>query len=118
MQAAEEWCMCRIGFVETVRAVGLVAGVNATKAIEREWPAFTVVEVDQALVERSAALALDHALGSLDSLHLAAGLLLATDDLVFATWDRRLHAAAKSEGFQMLPDAYSSGTGGQGSTGR
>ena len=28
--------MCRVGFVETVRAVGLAAGLAATKAIERE----------------------------------------------------------------------------------
>lgn len=96
--------MCRVGLVETVRAVGLAAGLAATGAIEREWPAFGVVEVDQALVERSAALALERNLGSLDSLHLAAALLLSSDDLVFATWDRRLHAAARAEDLQLLPE--------------
>jgi predicted nucleic acid-binding protein len=96
--------MCRIGFVETVRAVGLAAGLGATRAIEREWPSFGVVEVDQALVERSAALALARNLGSLDSLHLAAVLLLSGDDLVFATWDRRLYEAARAEGLQVLPE--------------
>jgi uncharacterized protein len=105
MQGAQAWYMCRVGFVETVRAVGLAAGLAATKPIEREWPAFAVVEVDQALVARSAALALDRRLGSLDSLHLAAALLLSSDDLVFATWDRRLHAAARAEGLSPLPTA-------------
>lgn len=104
MERAEGWFMCRAGFVETVRAVGLVAGPTATKTAQDEWPAFGVVEVDQPLVERAAALAVDRELRSLDSLHLAAALILPRDDLVFATWDRRLHAAANAEELQLLPD--------------
>jgi predicted nucleic acid-binding protein len=104
MERAEAWFMCRAGFVETVRAVGLVAGPTAIKAAQNEWPAFGVVEVDQSLVERAAALAIDRELRSLDSLHLAAALVLPLDDLAFATWDRRLHAAARVEGFQLFPE--------------
>lgn len=96
--------MCRAGFVETVRAVGLAAGVAATKPVTEEWPAFGIVEVDQALVEH-AALAIDRDLRSLDSLHLAAALVLPGDDLMFVTWDRRLHTAARAEGLQVLPEA-------------
>lgn len=103
MQRAEGWFICRAGFVETVRAVGLVAGRRATKAITDEWAAFGVIEVDQPLVEHAAALALERELRSLDSLHLAAALLLPGEDLVLATWDRRLHAAALAEGLQPLP---------------
>jgi uncharacterized protein len=105
MERAEGWYMCRAGFVETVRAVGLAAGVAATKPVTEEWPAFGIVEVDQALVEHAAALAIDRDLRSLDSLHLAAALVLPGDDLTFATWDRRLHAAAGAEGLQVLPEA-------------
>jgi len=105
MERAQGWFMCRVGFVETLRAVGLVAGPTAIKTAQNEWPAFGVVEVDQSLVERAAALAIDRELGSLDSLHLAAALVLPLDDLVFATWDRRLHAAARVEGLQLLPEA-------------
>jgi len=105
MGRADGWYMCRAGFVETVRAVGLVAGPGATKAVEDEWPTFGVVEVDQPLVEHAAALAADRGLRSLDSLHLAAALLLPGDDLVFATWDRRLHVAVAAEGLQLLPAA-------------
>lgn len=97
--------MCRAGFVETVRAVGLVAGLPATKAFRDEWPAFGIVELDQQLAEHAAALALERALGSLDALHLAAALMLPGKDLVFATWDRRLHAAARAEGLELLPHA-------------
>lgn len=103
MQAAEGWYICRIGFVETVRAVGLAAGHGATRAVSEEWASFSVVEVDQELVERAGRLALDDELRSLDALHLAAALLLPSEEIVVATWDRRLHAAAQSHGLGVLP---------------
>ena len=104
MQTADAWYTCRIGFVETFRAVGLAAGERATRVMLQEWPAFGVVEVDQDLVERAARLALDADLRSLDALHLAAALLLPDEDLVLATWDRRLHAAARSHRLKVLPE--------------
>jgi len=104
MAQAGGWYICRAGFVETIRAIGLAAGAAATKAVKDEWPAFGVVEVDQSLVEHAAALALERDLRSLDSLHLAAALVLPGEDLLFATWDRRLHAAAGAEGLKRIPD--------------
>ena len=104
MQRAEGWFICRTGFVETFRAVGIAAGRGATRVVREEWPSFGVVEVDQALAEQAASFALDHDLRSLDSLHLAAAMLLRGNDLMFSTWDRRLHAAARSEGLQLIPD--------------
>ena len=104
MQQADGWFICRVGFVEAVRAVGLVAGRGATKTIADEWGAFGIVEVDQPLVEHAAALALERGLRSLDALHLAAALVLPAQDLVFAAWDRRLHAAARAEGLRTLPE--------------
>ncbi len=105
MERAATWFMCRVGFVETVRAVGLVGGAAAAKAAREEWPAFAVIEVDQRLVEHAATLAIEHELRSLDALHLAAALILPVDDLVLATWDRRLQAAAATAGLQLLPTA-------------
>lgn len=96
--------MCRIGFVETVRAVGLSAGRGAVQVLRDEWPAFGVIEVEQRLVEHAARLALDRELRSMDALHLAAALVLPHDDLLFATWDRRLHAAAGVEGLTLIPE--------------
>ena len=104
MEEAEGWFICRAGFVETMRAIGLVSGARATRIVKDEWPAFGIVEVDQPLVEHAAALALARDLRSLDSLHLAAALVLPREDLVFATWDRRLHAAARAEGLELLPE--------------
>jgi predicted nucleic acid-binding protein len=103
MAEADGWYMCRVGFVETFRAVGLAAGVSATRGLKREWPAFGIVEVDQSLVERAAALAVERDVRTLDALHLAAALLLPGEDVIVATWDRRLHAAAEAEGLALLP---------------
>jgi predicted nucleic acid-binding protein len=104
MGTADAWFTCRIAFVETVRAVGLAAGRAATRTVRNEWPSFGVVEVDQDLVEHAAALALERDLRSLDSLHLAAALVLPRDGLVLATWDHRLHRAARAEGLGALPE--------------
>jgi len=103
MERAEGWFMCRVGFVETVRAVGLSGGAAAARAVRREWPAIAVVEIDQRLVEHAAGLAAAHGLGSLDAVHLAAALVLPGADLQFATWDSRLHAAAGAEGLDLVP---------------
>ncbi len=65
---------------------------------------FDVVEVDERLVEHAAELAIDRELRSLDALHLAAALMLSRDDLLLATWDRRLHAAAGVEGLALIPE--------------
>jgi predicted nucleic acid-binding protein len=103
MGDADAWFMCRAGYVETVRAVGLAAGAVSAEAVRGEWSAFGVIEIDQRLVESAAELAIDSELKSLDALHLAAALVLPRDDLVFATWDRRLHAAAAAIGMQLMP---------------
>jgi predicted nucleic acid-binding protein len=104
MDRAEGWFMCRIGFVETVRAVGLSAGQAATTTVREEWPAFGVIEIDQRLVEDAAKLAITRELRSMDALHLAAALMLPPEDLLLATWDRRLHAAAQAEGLALIPE--------------
>ncbi len=103
MGRADGWFMCRVGFLETARAVGLAGSPSAVRAVQTEWPAFGVIEVDQDLVERATKLALAHELRSLDALHLAAALLLPRQDLVVAVWDRRLHAAAQAEGLGLFP---------------
>ncbi len=105
MDHADGWFMCRTGFVETVRAVGLTAGPSVTAGVREEWPVFGLIEVDQRLVEDAAELALGSGLRSLDALHLAAALVLPRDDLHFATWDRRLHVAAATKGLLLIPDA-------------
>ena len=96
--------MCRAGYVETIRAVGLAAGKKATKPVREEWAAMGVIEIDQRLAEHAAELTIDLDLRSLDALHLAAALVLPREDLVIATWDRKLHTAARATGLSLLPD--------------
>jgi uncharacterized protein len=103
MRGAEGWFICRVGFVETARAVALASGRAAAKKLREEWPAFGVIEVDQQLVEHASALAVEHELRSLGALHLAAALVLPRDELVMVTWDRRLRAGARAEGLGLLP---------------
>ncbi len=103
MEGASAWSMCRIGYVETVRAVGLAAGRRAIKRIEADWLSFDVVEVDAALAQHAAQLGLEAELRSVDALHLASALLLPQRELTVATWDARLHDAARERGLQTLP---------------
>ncbi len=103
MRRADRWSTCRVGYVETMLAVQRSAGWDATRAVEDDWPEVIVVEVDQTLVEDAVRLALAHDLRSLDAMHLAAALTLPPDNLVFASWDRRLHVAAVAAGLEVLP---------------
>ncbi len=103
MQAADGWFMCRVGYVEALRAIVLAAGTDAGRSVTAEWPAFGVVEVDQDLAQAAVSLAVRHQLRSLDALHLASALVLPQDGLMMATWDQRLHAAAGAEGIALLP---------------
>jgi predicted nucleic acid-binding protein len=103
MQEAGGWFICRVGFVETARAVALAAGERAVTRFAAEWPAFGVIEVDQRLVEEAAGFAAAGELRSLDALHLASALLLPRVDLTVATWDRRLHQAVAAHEVPLLP---------------
>jgi predicted nucleic acid-binding protein len=100
---AEEWASCRICIVETKRAVGRADGDDEIERVESDWRAFDVIEVDAALCERAAELARSTGLRTLDALHLAAALALPGDGLTLATWDARLHRAARERGLATLP---------------
>lgn len=103
MDLAEAWSSCRLAFVETVRAVGLRAGTRSTDRVRGDWSNFDVVEVDQGLAERAAQLAVSSGLRALDALHLAAALSVPAPSILFATWDTRLHRAAREHGLWTLP---------------
>ena len=104
MRQAEEWFICRAGYVEVVRALGFTGGKAAVRAFGEEWGAFRVVAVNQDLAEAAAELTRRHDLRSLDALHPASAVLLQHPDLRLATWDRRLHTAAREEQILLLPE--------------
>lgn len=105
MAAAGSWEICRIGFSETLIALTRAGGRSSRSArlFQDEWPLFSVVEVDQDLVEEAARLASAEDLRTLDSLHLAAARIAPRRDLVLATWDLRLWRAAQRCGLATLP---------------
>jgi predicted nucleic acid-binding protein len=57
------------------------------------------------MTERAAILSVEMGLRALDALHLAAALTLPVDRAVLATWDARLHRAARGRGLRTLPVA-------------
>jgi predicted nucleic acid-binding protein len=103
MDPDHKWSMCRIGYVETVRAVALGGEPKDVGRVKRDWSLFDVVEVSHQLAEHAAQLAMSTGLRALDAVHLAAALSLAPRDPTFATWDVRLHRAAREQGFRTLP---------------
>jgi predicted nucleic acid-binding protein len=102
MERADAYKMCRIGFVETVRAVARGGEPDDVAKVESDWTRVDVIEVDRALAEDAARLAARHRLRTLDALHLAAALAGA-DAPTFMTWDGRLHRAARDQGLRTLP---------------
>lgn len=61
------------------------------------------VELDRRIELDAGDLTGRHALSGADAVHLASALRFGSDDVVVATWDRRLHAAARREGLAVLP---------------
>lgn len=105
MSRADVYKMCRIGFVETVRAVARGGESDDVEKMERDWTRVDVIEVDRTLAEHAAKLAVRHRLRTLDALHLAAALAVIDDDPTFVTWDVDLHRAAREQGLRTLPAA-------------
>jgi len=105
MRGRDTWSMCRIGFVETMRAVARAGEPEDVKRAMHEWEiGCDVVELDRDLAEHAAQLAITSGLRALDALHLSAALSLAPEgELTFATWDRDLHRAAREQGLETLP---------------
>ena len=103
MDPESTWSMCRIGYVETVRAVALGGEPGDVGRVTRDWSLFDIVEISQRLVEHAARLASSSGLRALDALHLAAALSLTPEAPTFATWDARLHRVACEHGLETLP---------------
>lgn len=107
LESHAEWVCSRLGFAETLRAIGRKAGLQGEQAerFRAEWEAVSVVELDRLIAEDAARLSASEDLRTLDGIHLASALRLGVTRTVFATWDRRLHDAAARHGFAVLPEA-------------
>lgn len=61
------------------------------------------VTLDQNVALIASSLVDRHPLSGADAVHLASALALDLDDAIFATWDERLHTAARAEGLAVAP---------------
>jgi predicted nucleic acid-binding protein len=102
--SADRWFMSRVGYVEAVGAIARRAGPADVTKFRADWPWVQVIEVRQSLAELAGRLAVADRLNALDAIHLASALALVDDKFRFATWDRRLHAAARNRGLAVLPE--------------
>ena len=87
--------------------VGRVGGRRAQDIFSREWPDFARIPVTEALVSLAERLAWDHDLRGYDAVQLAAAVTwqdVIGEDVVLATFDRRLWRAAPDVGLTAWPD--------------
>jgi uncharacterized protein len=77
---------------------------TAVETIDRLHRALRVVALDDALARTAGDLAERHALRGYDAVHLASALAVdVPGQLVIATWDQELAAAALAEGRMVVP---------------
>jgi len=78
---------------------------HAVAELTDDWERYVKIEVSATLVTHAAQLAERHRLRGYDAIHLASAMLLGDQvggEIVFASWDDELDAAAAREGFRLL----------------
>lgn len=99
---ADDVVTCRLTFVESAAALAQAARggrmapakhMTSLDELDRLWREVDVIDIDEALSRRAAALAARFALRGYDAVHCAAAEQLADPDLVAASGDRKLLAA-------------------------
>ncbi|HUC35990.1 MAG TPA: type II toxin-antitoxin system VapC family toxin [Acidimicrobiales bacterium] len=116
--AAELWDGCdaavasRLAYPEVRAALAAAsrdrdldaAGLRSAElAWGRYWAGIRPVELTAAVEQHAGRLASRYSLRGADAVHLASALTIGDRDLVFAVWDRRLHAGAKAAGLRVAP---------------
>lgn len=84
---------------------GRIDELRARAALD-EWrryrDALDIIEVSAEIAEQASGVAIKHPLSGADAVHLATARALRDHELVLATWDRRLGAAAAAEGLSVI----------------
>ena len=70
---------------------------------ERFWQGTRPVELTPAVERHAGELVNEHSLSGADAVHLASALAIGDPALIFAVWDRRLHAGASAAGLGVAP---------------
>jgi uncharacterized protein len=79
---------------------------RSIQALDGQWANLVVVELDEEVMHRAAAIVSALALRASDGIHLASAELVAETEAgptQFACWDRRLWEAASGRGFTCIP---------------
>jgi uncharacterized protein len=79
--------------------------VRAVATLEDLYAQLRIVGIDEPLTRQAGDLAAEHALRGYDAVHLACALHLQGDDILLATWDNALNAAARATGQLISNDA-------------
>jgi uncharacterized protein len=71
---------------------------SAMAALEDLYAQLRVVAIDERLARHAGDLAAQHALRGYDAVHLSCALQVHGEDIILATWDNALNAAARATG--------------------
>ncbi len=93
----------RAAIAEAYRSGALPRARAALEEWDRLWPGLYVVEPGTSVLDAAASLVVRHPIASAVAVHLASALALRAPDLVVATWDEALAAAARDEGLDVVP---------------
>lgn len=111
---AEKVACTRLGYVEAVAAIAMaerLGRVSVAQAIDSRgvlddiWPAVDVIELDRALMDEAATMAVRHGLRGYDATHCAAAVGVSDSELVAASGDKSLLAAWRAEGVMVYDTA-------------
>lgn len=83
--------------------LGNVAFEDAKGEAASLFADMTLVDIDEAILDRACSLAERHSLRAYDAVQLSALLTYGPEDLTFAYFDGALNAAAAAEGYAVFP---------------
>ena len=78
--------------------IGEATHISAVATLEDLYAQLRTVAIDEPLARHAGDLAAQHALRGYDAVHLACALQLQGHDILLATWDNALNAAARATG--------------------
>lgn len=105
-----------LGYVEAAAALAMAERMgriapelraSCQTRLERLWESVHVLEIDESVMRRAAAIAVQHGLRGYDAMHCAAASSANDDVLVAVSGDRDLLAAFQAEGVATLDTSRS-----------
>ncbi len=106
-RSASTLCASSIVVPEVASVIRRVSGPSGPGQLQQAWTSrrryVSMISIDPSVIALAEDLAGRHPLSGADALHLASALTTNFGNLIFLTWDRRLHQAAHAEGLTVAP---------------